>query len=147
MLLFSHSVTSDCNPTDYTTPGFPVFHYLSFLKFMFIGSVMLPNHLIPYCPLFLWPSSFPSNWIFSNKGSSYRCSIYIWWMNKHFEIFIIPIFCTNYSLLWTLKNYFYSVVYLGFCNPLRKINLNKRWEKLPQLNLICRYKIWFFISF
>ena len=27
-LLFSHSVLSDCNPMDCSTPGFPVFHYL-----------------------------------------------------------------------------------------------------------------------
>ena len=39
---------------DYSTPGFPVLHYLlGLLKFMFIESVMPSNHL--------WgPLSFPS---------------------------------------------------------------------------------------
>ena len=27
LLLFSHSVVSDCNSMDYSTPGFPVLHY------------------------------------------------------------------------------------------------------------------------
>ena len=34
---------------------------------MFIKSVMLPNHLILYCPLLLLPSIFPSIKVFSNE--------------------------------------------------------------------------------
>ena len=37
----------------------------SLLKFMSIESVMLPNHLILYCPLHLSPSIFPSIRVFS----------------------------------------------------------------------------------
>ena len=28
LLLFSRSVTSDCDPMDYSTPGLPVLHHL-----------------------------------------------------------------------------------------------------------------------
>ena len=51
-----------------STPGFPVLH-LSWrtLKFMFIGSVMLSNHLILCRPLLLLPSIFPSIRVFSNE--------------------------------------------------------------------------------
>ena len=35
-----------CNPMDYGTPGSPVLHYLlEVVKFTFIESVMLSNHL------------------------------------------------------------------------------------------------------
>ena len=40
----------------------------SLLKLMSIMSVMPSNHLILYCPLFLWPSIFPSIRIFSNES-------------------------------------------------------------------------------
>ena len=39
----------------------------SLLKFMFIESVMLSNHLILCCPLLLLPSIFPSFRVFSNE--------------------------------------------------------------------------------
>ena len=38
------------------------------LKLTSIKSVMPSNHLILYCPLFLWPSIFPSIRIFSNES-------------------------------------------------------------------------------
>ena len=40
----------------------------SFLKFMFIESVMPSNHLILYCPLLLLPSIFPSIRVVSNES-------------------------------------------------------------------------------
>ena len=40
---------------------------LSLLKLMSIESVMLSNHLILCCPLFLLPSIFPSIRVFSNE--------------------------------------------------------------------------------
>ena len=40
----------------------------SFLKFMFIESVMPSNHLILYCPLLLLPSIFSSIRVFSNES-------------------------------------------------------------------------------
>ena len=39
----------------------------SLLKFMSIESVMVPNHLILCCPLFLLPSTFPSIIVFSKE--------------------------------------------------------------------------------
>ena len=39
----------------------------SFLRFMSIKLVMLPNHLILGCPLLLLPSIFPSFGVFSNE--------------------------------------------------------------------------------
>ena len=40
----------------------------SLLKFMFIESVMPSNHCIPYHPLFVLPSIFPSIRVFSNES-------------------------------------------------------------------------------
>ena len=63
-------------------PSFIIFQTL--LKFMSIESVMLSNHLILCCPLFLWPSIFPSMRVFLNeltlcirwpKYSSFRFSV------------------------------------------------------------------------
>ena len=41
----------------------------SLLKLMSIESVMPSNHLIPCCPLLLWPSVFPSIRVFSNESA------------------------------------------------------------------------------
>ena len=61
------------NPTDYSTPGFPVLHFFtisqSLFKLMLIELVMPSNHLILCCPLFLLPSVFPSIRIFSNESA------------------------------------------------------------------------------
>ena len=46
--------------------------FQSLLKFMSIESMMLPNHLILYCPLLLWLSIFPASrsflmsWLFAS---------------------------------------------------------------------------------
>ena len=51
-----------CDPMDWSAPGFPVLHYLpELLKFMFMESVMLSNHLILCRPLLLLPSIFPAS--------------------------------------------------------------------------------------
>ena len=58
-----------CNPTDCSTPGFPVHHKSkSLLKLMSIESAMPSNHLILCYPLFLLPSIFPSIRVFSNES-------------------------------------------------------------------------------
>ena len=55
---------------DYSTPGFPVLHYLpEFAQFMSIESVMLSNCLILCHPLLLLPSIFPSIRVFSNESA------------------------------------------------------------------------------
>ena len=55
-----------CNPMYYSTPGFPVLHYLPELaQLMSIESVMPSNHLILCRPLLLLPSIFPSIRVFS----------------------------------------------------------------------------------
>ena len=43
--------------------------FLSLLKLMSIESVILCNHLILYCPLFLLPSLFLSIRVFSNESA------------------------------------------------------------------------------
>ena len=55
---------------DCSTPGFPVHHQLSLLKFMSIESVMPSTHLILCHPLLL-PSIFPSIRVFSNESVLY----------------------------------------------------------------------------
>ena len=53
---------------DCSTPGSLFFIiFQSWLKSMFIESVMLPNHLILYCPLILLPSIFHSIRVFSKE--------------------------------------------------------------------------------
>ena len=66
-----------CNPTDCSTPGFAILHYLwRLLKFMSIESVMPSNHLIFCCPLFSCPQSFPASgsfpmgWLFAPDNQS-----------------------------------------------------------------------------
>jgi len=58
-----------CHPMDCSTPGFPVHHqFQSFLKLMFIESVMPSNHLTLCRPLLLLPSIFSSIRVFSNEA-------------------------------------------------------------------------------
>ena len=56
-----------CDPTDCSTPGYPVLHHLSLLRLMFIELAMLSSHLIFCHPLPLLPSIFPSIRVFSNE--------------------------------------------------------------------------------
>ena len=53
-----------CNPMNYSTPGFPVLHYV---KLISIELVMLSNHLIHCHLLLLLPSIIPSIRVFSNE--------------------------------------------------------------------------------
>ena len=53
-----------------STPGSSVLHYLpGFAQIMSVESVMLSNHLILCCPLFLLPSISPSIRVFSNESA------------------------------------------------------------------------------
>ena len=65
------SVNKSCltlsDPTDCSTSGFPVLHYLPEFAQIHVESVLLSNHLILYCPLLLQPSIFPSISVFSNE--------------------------------------------------------------------------------
>ena len=57
------------HPMHCSMPGLPVHHQLlEFTQLMSIESVMLSNHLIPYRPLLLLPSIFPSIRVFSNES-------------------------------------------------------------------------------
>ena len=57
-----------CDPIDYSTPGFPILHYLpEFAQLMSIESVMPSNHLSLFHPLFLLPSVFPRSGSFPVK--------------------------------------------------------------------------------
>ena len=58
-----------CDPMDCSTPGLPVHHSQTLLKFMSIESVMPSNHLILCRPLLLPPSIFPSIRIFLNESA------------------------------------------------------------------------------
>ena len=54
---------------DCSMPSFPVHHqFPELLRLMSTELVMPSNHLIPYCPLLLLPSIFPSIRIFSNES-------------------------------------------------------------------------------
>ena len=53
----------------------------SLLKFMFIESVMLSNHLIFCCPLLHWPSNFPIIRVFSNESA-----VCIRWPKYEFQL-------------------------------------------------------------
>ena len=57
-----------CDSMGCSPPGSSILHYLlEFFKLMSIKSVMLSNHLILCCPLFLLPSVFPSIRVFSSE--------------------------------------------------------------------------------
>ena len=59
-----------CNPTDGSTPGFPILHIAqSFLKLMSAESVMPSNHLILCHALLLLPSIFPRITVSSNESA------------------------------------------------------------------------------
>ena len=59
-----------CDPMNFSTPIFPLLHYLpEFIKLMSIESVMPSNHLILCRPLLLLPSIFPSIRVFSNESA------------------------------------------------------------------------------
>ena len=64
-----------CDPMDWSTPSFPVLHYiLSLLKLMSFESMMPSNHLIFCCPLLLLPLIFPSIRVFANESTLHiRC--------------------------------------------------------------------------
>ena len=56
----------------YSSPGFPVLHYLkltSLLKLMSLELMMPSNHLILCCPLLVLPSIFPRIRVFSNDSA------------------------------------------------------------------------------
>ena len=58
-----------CDPTDCSTPGFPVHHQLPELaKLMSIELMMPSNHFILCHPLHLLPSIVPSIRVFSNES-------------------------------------------------------------------------------
>ena len=63
-----------CHPMDCSSPGFPVHQQLlELVQLMSIELVMLSNHLILYCPLFLLPSIFSSiKGLFQWVGSSHQ---------------------------------------------------------------------------
>ena len=66
----SHSVMSD-SVTPWTAAcqaSLSITNYQSLLKLMSIESVMPSNHLILCHPLYLLPSIFPSNRVFSNES-------------------------------------------------------------------------------
>ena len=67
------SVSQSCltffDPINGNTPGFPVLHcLLEFLKLMSIELVIPSSHLIPFHPLLLLPSIFPSFRVFSSES-------------------------------------------------------------------------------
>ena len=53
-----------CDPMDCSQASFSLTMSWSLLRFMYIKSVMLSNHLIFCCPLLLLPSIFPSIRVF-----------------------------------------------------------------------------------
>ena len=68
--LFSHSVMSDSLwPDGLQQLDFPVQHLLKFAQTPVIKLVMPSNHLVLCHPLFLLPSIFPSNRVFSNESA------------------------------------------------------------------------------
>ena len=57
-----------CDPTDCSTPGFPVHHQLPELAQTHVHQVGMPSNRLILCrPLLLLPSIFPSIRVFSNE--------------------------------------------------------------------------------
>ena len=85
-----------CDPMDYSTPGFPVLHYLlgNLLRFISIELVMLSNHLI-LCRSLLLPLVFPSMRVFSSD-----LALHIRWP-KYWSFSSSP--AKEYSVLISLR--------------------------------------------
>ena len=65
IVVVTQSCPTLCDPMNWSTPGFPVFHYLPELAQTHIHWVIKPsNHLILCRPLLLLPSIFPSIRVF-----------------------------------------------------------------------------------
>ena len=69
-LSHDHLFATPLTAAHQSSPSFPI--SWSLLKFMFIESVMLSNHLILCRPLLLLPSIFPSIRVFSNESALHR---------------------------------------------------------------------------
>ena len=86
---FSHSVVSDSDPMDCSTPGFlSITNSQSLLKLLSIESVMPSNHLILCLPLLLLPSAFfqhhglfPMSQFFTSDGQNFGASASVRPMN------------------------------------------------------------------
>ena len=61
--------TTLCNPTDCSTPGFPVIHYLPGFAQIHVHWVSDDIYLILCLPLLLLPSVFPSLRVFSSESA------------------------------------------------------------------------------
>ena len=73
LLLFSHSVMSDCDPMDCSKPGFPVLHdLLGWLKLMSIKLMMISNHLILLPPFPPALNLSQHQGLFQRVGSSHQ---------------------------------------------------------------------------
>ena len=111
---FSRSVVSDCDPMDYSMPGFPVHHQLPELAqthVHWISDAIQPSHPLspPFPPalslsqhqgLFQWVShiEWPKYWSFSfNISSSNKCSGLISFRIGWFDL--LPVQGTLKSLL------------------------------------------------
>ena len=67
LVVITQSCLTLCDPMNWSTPGFPVFHYLLELAQTHIHWVMKPSNYLILCrPLLLLPSIFPSIRGFSN---------------------------------------------------------------------------------
>ena len=116
--LYCFSVSQSCSilwdPTDCSTPGFPVPPCSrSWLKLVSIESGMPSNHLILYHPLFLLPSIFFSIRVFS-KESALRI---MWPKYWSFSFSISP--SNQYSGLISFRiDWFALLAVQGTCNSL-----------------------------
>ena len=87
---------------DCSVAGSPVLHHLpEFFQIHFIGLVMLSNHLIFCCPLFLLHSasgSFPMSQLFTSGGQSTGASASVLPMNIQdwFPLQLISLICLQY---------------------------------------------------
>ena len=75
---FAKSHLNFCNAMDYSTPGFPVLHYLpefAQTHVQWVSDAIQPSHLLPslFSPASFPPSSsiFPSIRVFSNESALY----------------------------------------------------------------------------
>ena len=102
-----------CDPTDCSTPGFPVLHHLPELAQTHVHWVVMPsNHPILCCPLFHLPSIFPSIRVFSNESA--LCIRWSKYWSFSFSISVGNEYSGLISLGWTGLISFQS---RGFLRP------------------------------
>ena len=124
-----------CDPVDYSTPGFPVLHYLpEFAQTRPLSQLMSSSHLIP-CPLLFLPAIFPSSRMFSSELVLHQfCGYYfiidIWIKISRVYLKLINVICQLQLTKARKKN---KSVILVWYNTEGEMTSQVKWKSLSHV--------------